>query len=87
MNDTNFILKDFDLDNLSGQARTTCDSSSNATSELEAIQQACRSQSQQMPEGYKVDYDGREFSTEKIESNSGEIATDITFGFELKTDE
>jgi len=87
MNDTNFILKDFDLDNLSGQARTTCDKSSNATSELEAIQQACRSQSQQMPEGYKVDYDGREFSTEKIESNSGEIATDITFGFELKTDE
>lgn len=87
MNDTIFILKDFDLDNLAGQVRTTCDRSSNATSELEAIQQACRSQSQQMPEGYKVDYDGREFSTEKIDSNSGEIATDITFGFELKTDE
>ena len=87
MNDSNFILKDFDLDNLSGQAQTTCTSSSNAASELEAIQQACRSQSQQMPEGYKVDYDGREFSTAKRKSASGEKVTDITFGFELKTDE
>ena len=87
MNDTNFILKDFDLDNLSGQARTTYDSSFNTASELEAIQQTCRSQSQQMPEGYKVDYDGREFCTEKRQSASGEKVTDITFGFKLKTDE
>ena len=82
-----FILKDFDLDNLAGQARTTCDRSSNAASELEAIQQACRTQSLQMPEGYKVDYDGREFSTTKRQRASGEKVTDITFGFELKTDE
>jgi hypothetical protein len=87
MNDTNFILKDFDLDNLSGQARTTCDSSSNATSEPEAIRQACRSQSQQMPEGYKVDYDGCEFSTVKRQNASGKKVTDITFGFELKSDD
>ena len=87
MNDSNFILKDFDLDNLSGQAQTTCTSSSNAASELEAIRQACRSQSQQMPEGYKVDYDGREFSSAKRQRASGEEVTDITFGFELKTEE
>lgn len=87
MNDTNFILKDFDLDNLAGQARTTCNSSSNAASELEAIQQACCSQSQQMPEGYKVVYDGHEFSTSKRQIAFGEKVTDITFGFELKTDE
>ena len=87
MNDTNFILKDFDLANLVGQARTTCYSSSNVASELEAIQQACRTQSQQMPKGYKVDYDGREFSTAKRQSASGDKVTDITFGFELKTDE
>ena len=80
-----FLLIDFDLNNLSGQARTTCDSSSNAASELEAIQQACRSQSQKMPKGYKVDYDGREFSIIKRKSASGDKVTDITFGFELKT--
>lgn len=87
MNDTNFILKDFDLDNLSGQARTTCDSSSNTANELEAIQHACCTQSQQMPEGYKVDYDGCEFSTAKRQNASGEKYTEIIFGFELKSDE
>ncbi len=87
MNKSNFILKGFDLDNLSGQARTTYDSSFNTASELEAIQQTCRSQSQQMPEGYKVDYDGREFSTEKRQSDFGKNVTDITFGFELKTED
>ena len=87
MNDTNFILKNFDIDNPSGQARTTCDSSSNAASELEAIQQACCNQSRQMPDGYKVDYDGREFRTAIRQTTSGEKVTDITFGFELKSDE
>ena len=40
-----------------------------------------------MPEGYKVDYDGREFSTEKRQSDFGKNVTDITFGFELKTED
>ena len=80
-----FLLIDFDLNNLSGQARTTCDSSSNAASELEAIRQACCSQSKQMPKGYRVDYDGREFHIEKKQRASGENVLDITFGFELKT--
>ncbi len=87
MNKSNFILKDFDLDNLVGQAQTTYDSSSNAASELEAIQQACLSQSQQMPDGYKVDYDSREFTAVKKLNTSGEKVTDIFFGFELKTEE
>lgn len=85
MNKTNFILEDFDLNNLSGRASTTCYTT--ALSELEAIQQACHSQSQQMPEGYKVEHDGREFKTQKMQNVSGDRITNITFGFDLKTED
>ena len=82
-----FILEDFDLDNLSGHARTLCDNSTSALSVLEAIRQACKSQSEQMPRGYKVTYDDREFRTCKRHDDSGQSITDIRFGFDLKTDD
>lgn len=87
MNKKEFSLLSFDLNTFTGQARTAFNSSSGEPSELEAIQKACRYQSQQMPEGYKVDYDGREFNTIRRQSASDEKVTDITFSFELKTDE
>ena len=87
MNKKEFSLLSFDLNTFTGQARTVSDSSSSGLSELEVIQQACRNHSKQMPEGYKVDYDGREFNTIRRQSASDEKVTDITFGFELKTDE
>ena len=87
MNDTNFIIKNFDPEKLAGQAQTTIDSSSTASSELEAIQKACQSQSQKMPKGYKVDYDGRVFKTERRQTDSGEKVIDVNFGIELKTEE
>lgn len=87
MNNKDFILEDFDLDNLSGHARTSCDDSTSALNELEIIQQACRSKSEQMPEGYKVEPDGQEYSTYKKSDASNQSVTDIHFGFELKTDD
>lgn len=87
MNKEDFILEDFDLDNLSGHARTSCDSTTSALNELEIIRQACRSQSEQMPEGYKVEPDGQEFRTHIKHDDSGQSVTNIRFGFELKTDD
>ena len=82
-----FILEDFDRDNLSGHARTSCDNSTSALSELEVISQACKSKSEQMPEGYKIEHDGGEFCTCKKRDALGQSITDIHFGFEIKTDD
>lgn len=87
MSNEKFFLEDFDLDNLSGHARISCDNSTTALSELEIIRQACRSQSEQMPKGYKVAHDDQEFRTHVKRDDFGQSVTDIRFGFELKTDE
>lgn len=87
MSKKDFILEDFDLDNLSGHARTSCDGATSALNELEIIRQACRNQSEQMPEGYKVAHDGQEFRTHIKRDDFGQSVTDIRFGFELKTDD
>ncbi len=87
MKKEDFILEVCDLDNLSGHAVTSCDSTTSALNELEIIRQACRSQSEQMPKGYKVEPDGHEVRTHIKRDDSGQSVTNIRFGFELKTDD
>lgn len=85
MNKQNFILEDFNLDNLSGHAHTMYNES--GISELEAIHQVCKAQSEIMPEHYKIVYDDREFLSRKGKDDSGKDFCDICFGFEVMTDE
>ena len=87
MNTPDFILEDFAEDNLSGHARSSFASSMSAQTEMELIRQACLSQTKQMPEGYKLEYDGKGFSTQKKYDSSGHDRLEIHFGFEVKTDD
>ena len=77
----------FDERTLTGQAETTFDDSTTASSELEVIQRACQKESIRMSEGMKVAYDERRFSSKKVVNEDGSTTNVINFGFELKTDE
>ena len=70
---------------MSGHAHTMYNES--GISELEAIHQACKAQSEIMPEHYKIVYDDREFLSRKGNDDSGKDFCDICFGFEVMTDE
>lgn len=79
-----FYLEDFDLDTLTGHAKTTINSTDGISSELNAISRACREQSCKMGEYHKVDYDNYPYQTIRRKNDSGESCLDIIFGFEVK---
>lgn len=80
-----FNLEDFDLDTLTGHAKTTINSTDCIGNELNAIARACKEQSCKMGEYHKVDYDNFPYQTIRRKSDSGESCLDIIFGFEVKT--
>lgn len=82
-----FEIKDFDNDSLEGWAETSYDEATTASSELDIIKKACQDKSKQMKEHYKVEYDGRPFSSQKRKLKDGSTITNIGFGFEVKTKE
>ena len=82
-----FEEKSFDLNLLAGQAETSYNGNTTANSELEIIRKACLSKSSQMKENYKVEHDGRPFSSRKDQQKDGTTITKINFGFEVKTTE
>lgn len=87
MGKTDLFLEDFDPETLSGQAKVTIDKSSSTNNELEAIRQACKKQSELMPDNYKMEYDGQEIKTQRSIDDSGQSVTDIIFGVEVKNGE
>lgn len=76
--------KNFDNEQLSGRACITlCEEPLN---ELDAIHQACRALSKEMPEHYKVEYDCMDILTKRTTDESGRKCINIEFGYEVKTE-
>lgn len=82
--------KNLNYKSLTGQAVVSISETDSVESELEAIHKACGEMSISLPDELnylRADYDGEEFAVKRIVSEDGNRIAEISFGFELKTND
>ncbi len=80
-------ILEFDENSLSGKGKISIDETTLVRTELNAIRKACCQYSQTQMTNLEIVHDGESFTTEKRQNDSGQVITDIKFGFEAKVKE
>lgn len=77
-------ILEFDESSMSGKGKISIDETTLVRTELDAIRKACCQYSQTQMTNLEIVHDGESFTTEKRQNDSGQVITDIKFGFEAK---